>query len=149
MREAGQSFVLVREQISIWEQTFTYLKRRDPLGKVIQKSILDGVEAHSLNANLSVVCKRILDVVSRRNPSIQKRLRSDSVHYHSLLVLATPKGVSWAVTCPTCRLFAQVDFRREMRPIAFVHPAAFPLLIRPDLPEHYFGTIPGASFRFG
>src|ERR1019366_818223 len=25
-----------------------------------------------------------------------------------------------------CRLYAQVDFRREMRPIAFVDPAAFP-----------------------
>ncbi len=42
------------------------------------------------------------------------------------LGLQPPTGL-FGITCPRCRLFAQVDFRREMRLIAFVDPAAFPV----------------------
>src|ERR1035441_8591923 len=34
----------------------------------------------------------------------------------------------------------RVDFRCEVRPIAFVDPGVFSFLIRPDLPERDFGT---------
>src|SRR5271166_3994181 len=44
------------------------------------------------------------------------------------------------------RLFARVDFRREMRPIAFVDSGAFSFLIQPDLPEADFGSTSGAIF---
>src|SRR5271165_4850142 len=37
-----------------------------------------------------------------------------------------PMPPSYRGTSTTCRLFAQVDFRREMRPLAFIDPAAFP-----------------------
>ncbi len=48
-----------------------------------------------------------------------------------------------------CRLFAQVDFRREMRSIAFVDLRRFPLLIRPDLPEADFLDILRGGGRAG
>ena len=59
----------------------------------------------------------------------------DNVLYHPLPVgLQAVRGIGG--TCPKWRLFAQVDCRSEMRPIAFVDPEGrFPILIHREAPN--------------
>jgi hypothetical protein len=55
----------------------------------------------------------------------------DNVLYHSLLGLATPNGDFWAVTCPRCRLYVQVD----RLPMAYPAPKSQSCLLGQGSPD--------------